>query len=257
MRRTRARRRRRPSRRPRWTATGPRDRVRLRLHRPRPSRGPGARASVEKLSAGAAPLDLPQPPIAHRSPPTCSASTSRGVGGRRGGLREPQRGELLLRRAHSSTGKPRTTIAAGGIVYRRRARGRCPWSFHGALTSCFEDGTRFDGRGCRHCSVTGEVVFTTGMSGHPGVDDLTQASRASGHHVHDRARRQHGVSEAAMDSEFIHVARRDHALGGRLRRRPQRRAGLAELAESDDGIPVISWRGGARTRPPHSAPRAQ
>ena len=118
-----------------------------------------------------------------------------------------------------------TTIAAGGIVYRERTLT--------AVMSAYvllEDGTRFDGEAVgAHGSVTGEVVFTTGMSGYQ--ESMTDPSFARQLITFTTAHvGNYGVSEAAMESDRIHAAGRDHARGGRLRRRARRRAGLAELA---------------------------
>ena len=74
---------------------------------------------VERLTAGAALLDLPTPSIAAGGPRTSAWSTSRRVGGRRGRLREPV-GELLLRRA-DPLGRVLVTLAAGAVAYRERA----------------------------------------------------------------------------------------------------------------------------------------
>jgi carbamoyl-phosphate synthase small subunit len=69
-----------------------------------------------------------------------------------------------------------------------------------------EDGTRFDGEavGARR-SVTGEVVFTTGMSGYQ--ESMTDPSFArqliTFTHVHVG---NYGVSDAAMESDRIHAA---------------------------------------------------
>jgi carbamoyl-phosphate synthase small subunit len=69
-----------------------------------------------------------------------------------------------------------------------------------------EDGTRFDGEavGARR-SITGEVVFTTGMSGYQ--ESMTDPSFArqliTFTHVHVG---NYGVSEAAMESDRIHAA---------------------------------------------------
>ena len=144
-------------------------------------------------------------------------------------------GELLLRRPHASRARSITTIAAGGIVYRERMLD-CRMSAYVLL----EDGTRFDGEAVgAHGSVTGEVVFTTGMSGYQ--ESMTDPSFARQLITFTTAHvGNYGVSEAAMESDRIHAAGRDHARGGRLRRRARRRAGLAELAARANGIPGIA-----------------
>ena len=159
--------------------------------------------------------------------------------------------ELLLRRPHAARARSLTTIAAGGIVYRERvlsvpyerlrpARGR--------------HALRRRGRR-RAGSVTGEVVFTTGMSGYQ--ESMTDPSFARQLITFTTAHvGNYGVSEAAMESDRIHAARRDHARRGRLRRRARRRAGLAELAAR----PTASRASRASTRARSSAtsaPRAR
>ena len=156
-------------------------------------------------------------------------------------------GELLLRRPHASAGKVLTTIAAGGVVYRERAFSR------GVRVSAYvllEDGTRFDGDAVgAHGSVTGEVVFTTGMSGYQ--ESMTDPSFARQLITFTTAHvGNYGVSEAAMESDRIHAAGRDHALRGRLRRRARRRPGLAELA-ARARHPRHQRRRHARAGPPH------
>jgi carbamoyl-phosphate synthase small subunit len=69
-----------------------------------------------------------------------------------------------------------------------------------------EDGTRFDGDAVgAHGSVTGEVVFTTGMSGYQeSMSDPSFARQLitfTTAHVGN-----YGVSESAMESDFIHAA---------------------------------------------------
>ena len=69
-----------------------------------------------------------------------------------------------------------------------------------------EDGTRFDGDAVgAHGSVTGEVVFTTGMSGYQ--ESMTDPSFARQLITFTTAHvGNYGVSEAAMESDFIHAA---------------------------------------------------
>jgi carbamoyl-phosphate synthase small subunit len=76
----------------------------------------------------------------------------------------------------------------------------------GSAYILLEDGTRFDGEavGARR-AVTGEVVFTTGMSGYQ--ESMTDPSFArqliTFTHVHVGS---YGVSDAAMESDRIHAA---------------------------------------------------
>ena len=66
--------------------------------------------------------------------------------------------------------------------------------------------------------MTGEVVFTTGMSGYQ--ESMTDPSFARQLITFTTAHvGNYGVSEQFMESDHIHAARRDHARGGRLRRR--------------------------------------
>ena len=69
-----------------------------------------------------------------------------------------------------------------------------------------EDGTRFDGEAVgAHGSVTGEVVFTTGMSGYQ--ESMTDPSFARQLITFTTAHvGNYGVSEAAMESDRIHAA---------------------------------------------------
>ncbi len=69
-----------------------------------------------------------------------------------------------------------------------------------------EDGTRFDGEAVgAERSVTGEVVFTTGMSGYQ--ESMTDPSFARQLITFTTAHvGNYGVSEAAMESDFIHAA---------------------------------------------------
>ncbi len=113
-----------------------------------------------------------------------------------------------------------------------------------------EDGTRFDGESVgAPVSVTGEVVFTTGMSGYQeSMSDPSFARQLitfTTAHVGN-----YGVSEAAMESDHIHAA------GAIMREAvdyddaPERRAGLAELAAREQH-PRHPRRGHARARAPH------
>ena len=69
-----------------------------------------------------------------------------------------------------------------------------------------EDGTRFDGEAVgAERSVTGEVVFTTGMSGYQ--ESMTDPSFARQLITFTTAHvGNYGVSEAAMESDRIHAA---------------------------------------------------
>ena len=69
-----------------------------------------------------------------------------------------------------------------------------------------EDGTRFDGEAVgAHGSVTGEVVFTTGMSGYQ--ESMTDPSFARQLITFTTAHvGNYGVAEAAMESDRIHAA---------------------------------------------------
>ena len=69
-----------------------------------------------------------------------------------------------------------------------------------------EDGTRFDGEAVgADGSVTGEVVFTTGMSGYQ--ESMTDPSFARQLITFTTAHvGNYGVSEAAMESDRIHAA---------------------------------------------------
>ena len=98
-------------------------------------------------------------------------------------------------------GKVLATIAAGGIAYRSGClAGRV------SAYVLLEDGTRFDGEavGARG-SVTGEVVFTTGMSGYQ--ESMTDPSFARQLITFTTAHvGNYGVSERAMESDRIHAA---------------------------------------------------
>src|SRR5919199_6728423 len=69
-----------------------------------------------------------------------------------------------------------------------------------------EDGVRFDGEAVgEHGSVTGEVVFTTGMSGYQ--ESMTDPSFARQIITFTTAHvGNYGVREAAMESDRIHAA---------------------------------------------------
>ena len=69
-----------------------------------------------------------------------------------------------------------------------------------------EDGTRFDGDWCgADDHATGEVVFTTGMSGYQ--ESMTDPSFARQLITFTTAHvGNYGVSEAAMESDHIHAA---------------------------------------------------
>ena len=102
-----------------------------------------------------------------------------------------------------------------------------------------EDGTRFDGDACgADVHATGEVVFTTGMSGYQ--ESMTDPSFArqlitfTYPHIGNYGveRRRDGVRSRVG-------ARGDHARGGRPHRRARRRDRLADLAASE-GVPAIT-----------------
>ena len=113
-----------------------------------------------------------------------------------------------------------------------------------------EDGERFDGEAVGAAGpVTGEVVFTTGMSGYQ--ESMTDPSFArqlitfTVPHVGN-----YGVSEAAMESGRIHAAGAIMREAVDHRRRSRRRAGLAELAARARD-PRHQRGRHARARPPH------
>ena len=201
---------------------------------------------VQKLSAGAALMDLPTPKIEVGKPADLvlidlEREWEVGEAG------YESRSENCCFAGRTFNGKVLTTIAAGGIVYRERT---FDVVVRVSAYVLLEDGTRFDGDAVgAHGSVTGEVVFTTGMSGYQ--ESMTDPSFARQLITFTTAHvGNYGVSEAAMESDRIHAAGRDHALRGRLRRRARRRAGLAELA-ARARHPRHQRRRHARAGPPH------
>ena len=179
---------------------------------------------VEKLTAGAALMDLPTPEIAVGRAADLvlidlDAEWEVGAQG------YESRSENCCFAGRRLKGKVLTTIAAGGIVYRERV-------LDGRMSAyvLLEDGTRFDGE-----SVGAPVLgdrrgrLHDRHVGLPGVDDRPQL-RAPADHLHDRARRQLRRLRAVDGVRPHPRGRRDHARRGRLRRRARRRAGLAELA---------------------------
>src|SRR6187200_2109770 len=120
--------------------------------------------------------------------------------GRGGGRLRIALGELLLCRPPAAR--------AGGDDDRRR-RDRLSGAGVDRRMSAYvllEDGTRFDGEPVgAPVSVTGEVVFTTGMSGYQeSMSDPSFARQLitfTTAHVGN-----YGVSEAAMESDRIHAA---------------------------------------------------
>src|SRR5215218_9402790 len=124
-----------------------------------------------------------------------------GVGGRRGRLRQPL-GELLLRRAHAPRqgarhrGGRRRRLPGPGVRLERGVR---------PAYVLLEDGTRFDGDAVGAPGpVTGEVVFTTGMSGYQeSMSDPSFARQLitfTYPHIGN-----YGVSAAGMESDRIHA----------------------------------------------------
>ena len=109
------------------------------------------------------------------------------------------------------------TVAAGAVAYRERTfavrsaelAGSGRDGMNASAYVLLEDGTRFDGDACAASGpdvwVTGEVVFTTGMSGYQ--ESVTDPSFAQpDHHLHAPARRQLRRSAVAMESDRVHAA---------------------------------------------------
>ena len=91
-----------------------------------------------------------------------------------------------------------------------------------------EDGTRFDGDSVgADGHATGEVVFTTGMSGYQ--ESMTDPSlRRPAHHLHLPAHRQlRRLAEPRWSPRRVWAPRGDHARGGQPRGRARGRARLA------------------------------
>ena len=156
---------------------------------------------VEKLSAGAALMDLPTPEIAVGTRRRPGADRPRTPSGRSARPGYEARSENCCFAGRRLKGKVITTIAAGGIVYRERMLGRRMSAY-----VLLEDGTRFDGEAVgAPRSVTGEVVFTTGMSGYQ--ESMTDPSFARQLITFTTAHvGNYGVSERSMESDHIHAA---------------------------------------------------
>ena len=118
-----------------------------------------------------------------------------------------------------------------------------------------EDGTRFDGEAVgAHGSVTGEVVFTTGMSGYQ--ESMTDPSFARQLITFTTAHvGNYGVSEAAMESDRIHAAGAIMRAAVDYDDAPSAEQGwLSWLREH--GIPGHQRRRHARAGAPHPLARA-
>ena len=154
---------------------------------------------VEKLSAGAALMDLPTPEIAVGRAADLvlidlDAEWEVGAQATRAAV-----GELLLRRPPPQ---------GQGRHDDRRRRDRLPRAGADRRMSAYvllEDGTRFDGEAVgAPVSVTGEVVFTTGMSGYQ--ESMTDPSFARQLITFTTAHvGNYGVSEQFMESDRIHA----------------------------------------------------
>ena len=102
-----------------------------------------------------------------------------------------------------------------------------------------QDGTRFDGEAAgARADVTGEVVFTTGMSGYQ--ESMTDPSFArqliTFTHVHVG---NYGVSEAAMESDRIHAAGAIMREGVNATDAPGAEEGWLDWLERN-GVPAIT-----------------
>ena len=105
-------------------------------------------------------------------------------------------------------------------------------------------------------AATGEVVFTTGMSGYQ--ESVTDPSFAApDHHVHLPAHRQLRRLRRGDGVRPRLGARGDHARGDQHRGRAGRRARLAATGCATAAIPAITERRHARARAPHPRRRAR
>ena len=156
---------------------------------------------VDKLSAGAALLGLPLPAIAvGRAADFClvdlEAQWEVGEAG------YESRAENCCFAGRTLRGRVVATVAAGGVAYRERTL------VGGGVTAyvLLEDGERFDGDAVGASGhVTGEVVFTTGMSGYQ--ESMTDPSFARQIITFTTAHvGNYGVSAAAWESDHIHAA---------------------------------------------------
>ena len=117
-----------------------------------------------------------------------------------------------------------------------------------------EDGTHLDGDGVgARGHVTGEVVFTTSMTGYQeSVTDPSYAGQLiifTYPHIGN-----YGVSDEAMESDRIHARAVDHAGARDHAERPRLRRRLARLA-SESRDPGDHRPRHPRAGPPHPRPR--
>ncbi len=181
-------------------------------------------------------MGLPTPEIARGPAGRPRAGRPRRRSGRWARPATSARSENCCFAGRRLRGRVLITVAAGGVAYRERAFALRRMSAYVLL----EDGTRFDGEAVgAPGSVTGEVVFTTGMSGYQ--ESMTDPSlRAPDHHVHHGARGQlRRVGAAAMESDRIHARGAIMRAASRRRGRAGRRAGLADWLRAH-GIPGIA-----------------
>ena len=142
---------------------------------------------VEKLSAGAALMDLPTPRIARRRarrPRAWSTSTRSGRSARPATSRRSENCCFAGRTLHGPRARHdrrrRRRLPGAGVRAERRV----------SAYVLLEDGTRFDGEAVgAHGSVDRRGRLHDRHVGLPGVDDRPEL-RAPADHVHDRARRQ-------------------------------------------------------------------
>ena len=156
---------------------------------------------VDRMSSGAALLDLPLPAIEVGRPADfclvdLEAEWEVGEHG------YESRAENCCFAGRTLRGRVLATVAAGGVAFRERAFAVVGMKAYVLL----EDGERFDGKavGAR-AAVTGEVVFTTGMSGYQ--ESMTDPSFARQLITFTTAHvGNYGVSAEAWESDRIHAA---------------------------------------------------